>query len=121
MKIIKFNIKEAELSASFIFCRKFSFVPLIHIVSIANQCRKQYNLLDEYNEDMITHAAKLLELEEQAEAAVAQRVEQENKILALDYLWRIEREYCQKRYSSARSLIRAFEQAGLEEYRKHSN
>lgn len=49
MKIIKFNIEEAELSASFIFCRKFSFVPLIHIVSIANQCCKQYNLLDEYN------------------------------------------------------------------------
>lgn len=70
-------------------------------------------VLMEENEALKT---QLSVLEEQAEAAVAQRVEQENKILALDYLWRIEREYFQKRYSSARSLIRAFEQAGLEEY-----
>jgi len=59
---------------------------------------------------------QLSALEDQAEAAAAQQIEQKNTVLALDYLWRIEREYFQGRYSSARSLIRAFEQAGLEEY-----
>ena len=59
---------------------------------------------------------QLSALEDQAETAAAQQVKQENTILALDYLWRIEREYFQGRYSSARSLIRAFEQAGLEQY-----
>ena len=47
MKINKFNIEEAELSASFIFCQKFSFVLHIHILSIGIQCRKMYNLLDD--------------------------------------------------------------------------
>ena len=53
-------------------------------------------------------------LEEQAQSAAAQRTEQEKTVLALDYLWRIEREYFQGRYASARNLIRAFEQADLE-------
>lgn len=58
--------------------------------------------------------AQLSAMEEQAETAAAQQVEQEKTVLALDYLWRIEREYFQGRYSSARRLIRAFEQADLE-------
>ena len=57
---------------------------------------------------------QLSALEEQAQTAAAQQVEQEKTVLALDYLWRIEREYFQRRYSSARSLILEFEQAGLE-------
>lgn len=59
---------------------------------------------------------RLSALEEQAKTAAAQQVEQQKAILALDYLWRIEREYFQGRYSSARALIREFEQAGLEEH-----
>jgi len=59
---------------------------------------------------------QLSALEEQSETTAAQRVAQEKTVLALDYLWRIEREYFQGRYSSARALIREFEQAGLEEY-----
>lgn len=55
-------------------------------------------------------------LEEQAEAAAAQQIEQEKTVLALDYLWRIEREYFQGHYASARNLIQAFEQAGLGGY-----
>lgn len=47
MKIIKFNIEEAELSASFIFCQKFSFVLFIHVLSIVIQYRQMYNLLDD--------------------------------------------------------------------------
>lgn len=47
MKIIKLNIEEAELSASFIFCPKFSFVLFIHVLSIVIQYRKMYNLLDD--------------------------------------------------------------------------
>ena len=54
------------------------------------------------------------ELEEQAEQLAEQQALQKKTILALDYLWRIEREYFQGRYSAARELIRAFEGAGLE-------
>ena len=53
-------------------------------------------------------------LEEQVETAAAQQVKQEKTVLALDYLWRIEREYFQGRYTSARELIRALELAGLD-------
>ena len=59
---------------------------------------------------------QLSTLEEQAEAAAAQQTEQEKTILALDYLWRIEREYFQGRYSAARNLIQEFEAAGLEDF-----
>lgn len=55
-------------------------------------------------------------LEDQVQSAVAKDELQEKTILALDYLWRIEREYFQGRYSSARVLIREFEQAGLEDH-----
>ena len=55
-------------------------------------------------------------LEEQAETLAEQQEAQEKTILALDWLWRIEREYFQGRYTSARALIREFEQAGLDAY-----
>ncbi len=55
-------------------------------------------------------------LEDQVQSAAAKDELQEKTILALDYLWRIEREYFQGRYSSARALIREFEQAGLEDH-----
>ena len=67
-------------------------------------------------EENETLKQKLSSLEEQAETAAAQRVEQEKTVLALDYLWRIEREYFQGRYAAAREMIRAFEQADLEGY-----
>lgn len=54
------------------------------------------------------------ELEEQAAQMTELQDLQKKNILALDYLWRIEREYFQGRYSTARALIREFEQAGLE-------
>lgn len=57
-----------------------------------------------------------VQLEQQMQAAEANDEAQEKTILALDYLWRIEREYFQGRYASARALIRSFEQAGLEEH-----
>ena len=56
------------------------------------------------------------ELEEQVEQAAALQELQKKNILALDYLWRIEREYFQGHYSSARALIQSFEQAGLVDY-----
>ena len=56
------------------------------------------------------------ELEEQAEHMTELQDLQKKNILALDYLWRIEREYFQERYAAARSLIRESEQAGLETY-----
>lgn len=54
------------------------------------------------------------ELEEQAATLTEQQELQKKNILALDFLWRIEREYFQGRYSAARELIRAFEAAGLD-------
>ena len=77
-----------------------------------NVIERNRELLDEN----VALKDRLSALEDQAETAAAQQVERENTILALDYLWRIEREYFQGRYTSARSLIRAFEQAGLEQY-----
>ena len=56
------------------------------------------------------------ELEAQAETLAAQQVEQEKTALALDWLWRIEREYFQGRYAAARTMIREFEQTGLEDH-----
>ena len=43
MKTIKLNIEEAELSASFILCRKFAFVNQIHICAVANSAK--YSIL----------------------------------------------------------------------------
>lgn len=57
---------------------------------------------------------RLSALEETLKNAESQLDEQEKVTLALDWLWRIEREYFQKRYSSARALIQAFEQTGLD-------
>ena len=55
-------------------------------------------------------------LEAQSAKLTEQQEQQTQTILALDYLWRIEREYFQGRYSAARELIRTFEEAGLEAY-----
>lgn len=45
------------------------------------------------------------------------QLEDQSKVtLALDWLWRIEREFFQRRYSSARSLIKGFEASGLKDY-----
>lgn len=49
------------------------------------------------------------ELEEDAQRAD----EAEMTARALDWLWRIEREYYRRRYSSARAMIRAFEETEL--------
>lgn len=69
-------------------------------------------LLDENNSLRQTNEM----LEAQVEEATEQDQQQENTILALDYLWRIQREYFQGRYGSARALIREFGQTGLETY-----
>ena len=72
----------------------------------------------ERNAELLEENAALKEqmaaLKEQAEAAQQAQSQQENTTLALDWLWRIEREYFQGRYSNARAMIREFEQAGLE-------
>lgn len=59
---------------------------------------------------------KLDQMEESAETLAAQQKEQEQTTLALDWLWRIEREYFQGRYSNTRNLIREMEAAGLEAF-----
>ena len=55
-------------------------------------------------------------LTEQAEQLEEQRQQQEKTILALDWLWRIEREYFQGRYSAARDMIREMEDAKLDDF-----
>ena len=50
------------------------------------------------------------------ESLTAQAKEQENTTHAMDWLWRIQREYFQRRYSSARQMIRDFEETGLKDY-----
>ena len=52
-------------------------------------------------------------LEEQAQT---QLEEETRRTLALDWLWRIEREFLQRRYSAARTMISAFEETGLKPY-----
>ncbi len=63
------------------------------------------------------------ELRSQLAAAKAENEtllkQNENKaqtILAMDWLWRIEREYFRKSYSNARNLIEEFESSGLKEW-----
>lgn len=56
------------------------------------------------------------ELQKTNETLAAQAEEQDKTALALDWLWRIEREFFQKRYSSARQMVRAFEADGLKDY-----
>ena len=75
-----------------------------------NAIERNRELLDENNE----LKEQLSALEEQVETAAAQQAEQEKTVLALDWLWRIEREYFQGRYASARALIREFERTNLE-------
>ena len=54
MKIIKFNTEEADLSASFIFRQKFSFIVFIHVLSIVFWCRKLYNWVEDNNDETST-------------------------------------------------------------------
>lgn len=70
------------------------------------------SVLDSLNETKQQMAAQTAQLEAQA----AELEQQEKIALALDWLWRIEREYFLGRYTSARALIRSFQEAGLEEY-----
>ena len=77
-----------------------------------NVIERNKTLLDE-NEALRQHNE---ELKEQAKQAAELQELQKKTALALDYLWRIEREYFQGRYSAARELIRAFEEAELEAY-----
>ncbi len=51
------------------------------------------------------------------EADLAAQAEQQEKVThAMDWLWRIQREYFQRRYTSARQMIRDFEETDLKEY-----
>ena len=52
-------------------------------------------------------------LREQLEAEQERGEAQERQLLAMDWLWRIQREYYRGRYSAARNLIRAFEATDL--------
>ncbi|MBO5918042.1 MAG: hypothetical protein J6Q14_04680 [Oscillospiraceae bacterium] len=52
-------------------------------------------------------------LREQLDARQEAAQEQEETLLAMDWLWRIQREYYRGYYSSARTLIRSFEATGL--------
>ena len=59
---------------------------------------------------------QVAELEAENETLAAQAEEQSKTAQALDWLWRIQREYFQKRYSSVRQMIREFEDGGLKDF-----
>lgn len=70
--------------------------------------------------ETLTGQAQTLEtenkqLKEDLSATQEALAQSEQTTLALDWLWRIEREYFKGRYSAARELIEAFRQAGLED------
>ena len=73
--------------------------------------------LTEENQQLSNENHALLEensaLEEEKAALQKQSEETEQVLLALDWLWRIEREYFLGRSTNARALIRDFEQTGL--------
>lgn len=51
------------------------------------------------------------------EADLATQAEQHEKTTqAMDWLWRIQREYFQRRYSAARQMVQAFEKSGLKPF-----
>ena len=51
------------------------------------------------------------------EADLATQAEQHEKTTqAMDWLWRIQREYFQRRYSAARQMVQAFEESGLKPF-----
>ena len=52
-------------------------------------------------------------LQDQLDAEREAAQEQEDTLLAMDWLWRIQREYYRGYYSAARSLMRSFEATGL--------
>ena len=64
--------------------------------------------LEEENAALRQQTETLADAQERAEEA-------EKTAGALDYLWRIEREFARKHYSAARALIAEFEESGLSE------
>lgn len=69
--------------------------------------------IQEQNETLRQQVA---DLEQENQTLAAQSKEQDNVALALDWLWRIEREYFQQHRATARQMMRDFEAAGLKEY-----
>ena len=68
-----------------------------------------HNVL-ERNQQLLDDNKKL---REQLEAEQERGEAQERQLLAMDWLWRIQREYYRGHYSDARELIRAFEATDL--------
>ncbi|MBQ3135056.1 MAG: hypothetical protein IJB75_04515 [Oscillospiraceae bacterium] len=60
--------------------------------------------------------SQLSAAEAENETLQKQNENMEQTILAMDWLWRIEREYFRKSYSNARKLIEEFESSGLKEW-----
>ena len=56
------------------------------------------------------------DLQQENETLAAQEEAHAKAIQAMDWLWRIEREFFQKRYSSARQMMQTFESEGLKEH-----
>lgn len=59
---------------------------------------------------------QVADLQQENETLAAQEEAHSKSMQAMDWLWRIEREFFQKRYSSARQMMRTFEAEGLKEF-----
>ena len=59
---------------------------------------------------------QVADLQKENETLAAQEEAHSKSMQAMDWLWRIEREYFQKRYASARRMMETFEAEGLKEF-----
>lgn len=85
-----------------------------------DELKKQVDALEqELDQAWDAHAAvsdELTGVKEQLQSQTEQTEQLEKTNQALDWLWRIEREYFLGRYTSARTLVHSFKETGLEEY-----
>ena len=114
--VILFTIAFLLLFLSYFMQQRQSDQEVIEGLQQSTSAMQSVHTLIAQNEELHNQLSQAQEdyaaLEESSQASL----EEQNKItLALDWLWRIEREYFQRRYSSARTLIEEFEATGLKE------
>lgn len=115
--IVLFSIAFLLLLLSYTMQQRQSDQEVIEGLQQSTSAMQSVHTLISQNDTLRNQLAQSREdyaaLEEQSQA---QLEEQEKVTLALDWLWRIEREFLQGRYTSARTLVKEFEATGLQDY-----
>ena len=115
--IILFSIAFLLLFLSYTMQQRQSDQEVIEGLQQNTSAMQSVHALIEQNNDLRNQLAQLEEDYESLETQTqAQLEESQNRILAMDWLWRIEREVLQRRYSAARTMVTEFEATGLKEY-----